>query len=125
MPSSRLHVIGGPVGGGLGGKVGSVHAPLAILGAMRSERPCTFLWDREEEMQVRTPRGAERWSVKDGVMQDGRIVARRMRGYFDSGASTRLTSSAVIACVGHPPGPCTIPNVGADVFCGFTNRTPA
>jgi aerobic-type carbon monoxide dehydrogenase small subunit (CoxS/CutS family) len=34
VPSSRLHFIGGTVGGGFGGKVDSVHEPLAILGAM-------------------------------------------------------------------------------------------
>jgi CO/xanthine dehydrogenase Mo-binding subunit len=124
-PSSRLHFIGGTVGGGFGGKVDSVHEPLAVLGAMLTGRPVKFMWDREEEMQVGAPRGAERWFVKDGVMRDGRIVARRFTGYFDSGAYTRLSSYAVIKAVGHLPGPYTIPNVHADVFCVFTNRTPA
>jgi CO/xanthine dehydrogenase Mo-binding subunit len=92
---------------------------------MLTGRPVKFMWDREEEMQVGAPRGAERWFVKDGVMRDGRIVARRLTGYFDSGAYTRLSSYAVIKAVGHLPGPYTIPNVHADVFCVFTNRTPA
>ena len=124
-PSSRLHFIGGTVGGGFGGKVDSVHEPLAVLGAMLTGRPVKFMWDREEEMQVGAPRGAERWYIKDGVMRDGRIVARKFTGYFDSGAYTRLTSYAVIKAVGHLPGPYTIPNVHADVYCVFTNRTPA
>lgn len=71
------------------------------------------------------PRGAERWYLKDGVMNDGRIVARKFIGYFDSGAYTRLSSYAIIKGVGHLPGPYTIPNVYADVYCVFTNRTPA
>jgi CO/xanthine dehydrogenase Mo-binding subunit len=125
LPSSRLHFIGGTVGGGFGGKVDSVHEPLAVLGAMLTGRPVKFMWDREEEMQVGGPRGAERWYIKDGVMRDGRIVARKFTGYFDSGAYTRLTSYAVIKAVGHLPGPYTIPNVHADVYCVFTNRTPA
>ncbi|MGQ0566840.1 MAG: xanthine dehydrogenase family protein molybdopterin-binding subunit [Gemmobacter sp.] len=125
MPSSRLHFIGGTVGGGFGGKVDSIHEPLAILGAMLTGRPVKYAWDREEEMQVGAPRGAERWYLKDGVMQDGRIVARQFRGYFDSGAYTRLSSYAIIKGVGHLPGPYTIPNVHADVFCVYTNRTPA
>jgi CO/xanthine dehydrogenase Mo-binding subunit len=125
LPSSRLHFIGGTVGGGFGGKVDSVHEPLAVLGAMLTGRPVKFMWDREEEMQVGAPRGAERWYIKDGVMRDGRIVARKFTGYFDSGAYTRLTSYAVIKAVGHLPGPYTIPNVHADVYCVFTNRTPA
>ena len=125
MPSSRLHFIGGTVGGGFGGKVDSIHEPMAILGAMLTGRPVKFMWDRVEEMQVGAPRGAELWFVKDGVMRDGRIIARQFTGYFDSGAYTRLSSYAVIKCVGHLPGPYTIPNVHANVYCVFTNRTPA
>ncbi|KIT16226.1 xanthine dehydrogenase family protein molybdopterin-binding subunit [Jannaschia aquimarina] len=125
LPSSRLHFIGGTVGGGFGGKVDSIHEPLAILGTMLTGQPCKSQWDREEEMQVGAPRGAERWYLTDGVMNDGRIVARKFTGYFDSGAYTRLTSYAVIKCAGHLPGPYTIPNVHADVYCVYTNRTPA
>ena len=125
MPSNRLHFVGGTVGGGFGGKVDSLHEPLAILGAMLTGRPCKYCWDREEEMQVGAPRGAERWYIKDGVMRDGRIVARKLIGYFDSGAYTRLSSYAIIKAVGHLPGPYTIPNVYADVYCVYTNRTPA
>jgi CO/xanthine dehydrogenase Mo-binding subunit len=125
MPSNRLHFIGGTVGGGFGGKVDSLHEPIAILGTMLTGRPCKFAWDREEEMQVGAPRGAERWYIKDGVARDGRILARKFTGYFDSGAYTRLSSYAIIKGVGHLPGPYTIPNVHADVYCVFTNRTPA
>lgn len=124
-PSSRLHFIGGTVGGGFGGKVDSIHEPLAILGAMLTGRPCKYAWDREEEMQVGAPRGAERWYIKDAVGKDGRITARKFIGYFDSGAYTRLSSYAIIKGVGHLPGPYTIPNVYADVYCVYTNRTPA
>ncbi|MEL7347835.1 MAG: molybdopterin cofactor-binding domain-containing protein [Pseudomonadota bacterium] len=125
MTSSRLHFIGGTVGGGFGGKVDSIHEPLAILGTLLTGRPCKCQWDREEEMQVGAPRGAERWYITDGVMKDGRIVARKFTGYFDSGAYTRLSSYAIIKGVGHLPGPYTIPNVYADVYCVYTNRTPA
>lgn len=125
MPSNRLHFIGGTVGGGFGGKVDSLHEPMAVLGTMLTGRPCKYIFDREEEMQVGAPRGAERWYLKDGVMNDGRIVARKFIGYFDSGAYTRLSSYAIIKGVGHLPGPYTIPNVYADVYCVFTNRTPA
>jgi hypothetical protein len=59
------------------------------------------------------------------VMRDGRIVARKIRAYFDSGAYTRLSSYAAVKCAAHLPGPYTIPNVYGDVYCVFTNRTPA
>jgi hypothetical protein len=125
LSSARLHFIGGTVGGGFGGKVDSITEPMAVLGAMLTGRPVKFQWDREEEMQVGAPRGAERWVVKDGVADDGRILARELTGYFDSGTYTRLSSYAVQKAVGHLPGPYAIPNVAANVFLVFTNRTPA
>ncbi|WP_083660601.1 xanthine dehydrogenase family protein molybdopterin-binding subunit [Acuticoccus yangtzensis] len=125
ISSARLHLIGGTVGGGFGGKVDSIHEPLAILGTVLTGRPCKAMFDREEEMQVGAPRGAERWYITDGVMNDGTLVARKFVGYFDAGAYTRLSSYAIIKGVGHLPGPYTIPNVYADVYCVFTNRTPA
>ena len=125
VSSARLHFIGGTVGGGFGGKVDSLHEPLAILGTMLTGRPVKYQFDRAEEMQVGAPRGAERWYIKTGTMADGRIVAMQLKGYFDAGATTRLSSYAIVKCVGHLPGPYTIPHVYADVYCVYTNRTPA
>lgn len=125
LPSSRLHFIGGTVGGGFGGKVDSHHEPLAILGSLLTGRPVKYQWDRAEEMQVGAPRGGERWRLKDGVMRDGRIVARSLTGFFDAGAYTRLSSYAVQKATGHLPGPYTIPNVASNVMCVYTNRTPS
>jgi len=125
MQSNQLHFIGGTVGGGFGGKVDTMTEPLCILAARLTGAPVRYRFSRHEEMQFGSPRGAERIYVKDGVMKDGRIVARLVRAYFDSGAYTRLSSYAVVKCVAHIPGPYTIPNVHADVFCVFTNRTPA
>jgi CO/xanthine dehydrogenase Mo-binding subunit len=125
VPSNRLHFVGGTVGGGFGGKVDSLTEPLAILGAMLTGRPIRYVLGREEEMQFGSPRGAERIYVKDAVMRDGRVTARKVTGYFDSGAYTRLSSYAVIKCAAHIPGPYTIPNVHADIYCVYTNRVPA
>ena len=40
-------------------------------------------------MQVSSPRAAERIYIKDGVMNDGRIVARKVTLYADAGAYSR------------------------------------
>ena len=125
MQSNQLHFVGGTVGGGFGGKVDTLTEPLAILAARLTGAAVRYRLSRHEEMQFGAPRGAERIYVKDGVMNDGRIVARKVRAYFDSGAYTRLSSYAAVKCAAHIPGPYTIPNVHADVYCVFTNRTPA
>jgi CO/xanthine dehydrogenase Mo-binding subunit len=125
LDSNRLHFIGGTVGGGFGGKVDSLTEPLSILGAMMTGRPVRYVLDREEEMLYGSPRGAERIYIKDGIMRDGRIVARHIRSYFDAGAYTRLSSYAAIKCTAHLPGPYTIPNVASDVHVAYTNRCPS
>jgi CO/xanthine dehydrogenase Mo-binding subunit len=125
LESNRLHFVGGTVGGGFGGKVDSLTEPLSILGAMITGQPVRYVLDREEEMLYGSPRGAERIYIKDGIMRDGRIVARRIRSYFDAGAYTRLSSYAAIKCTAHLPGPYTIPNVSADIYVAYTNRCPS
>ena len=125
VPSNRLHFVGGTVGGGFGGKVDSVHEPLALLGAMLTQRPVRSAYSRAEEMQVSSPRGAERFYVKDGVMEDGRIVARYVRIYFDAGAYSRLSPYGAVKAAAHMPGPYYIPNVWVDARCVYTNRTPS
>lgn len=125
LESNRLHFIGGTVGGGFGGKVDALTEPLAVLGAMLTGKPVRFVLDREEEMLYGSPRGAERIYIKDGLMRDGRIVARYVRSYFDAGAYTRLSSYAAIKCTAHLPGPYWIPNVASDVHVAYTNRCPS
>lgn len=125
VESNRLHFIGGTVGGGFGGKVDTLTEPLAVLGAMVTGRPVRFVLDREEEMLYGSPRGAERIYIKDGLMRDGRIVARYIRSYFDAGAYTRLSSYAAVKCTAHLPGPYWIPNVASDVHVAYTNRCPS
>jgi CO/xanthine dehydrogenase Mo-binding subunit len=122
---NKLHFVGGTVGGGFGGKVDSVCEPLAILGAMLTKKPVRYVLNRAEEMQISAPRSAELWEIKDAIAEDGKILARVFKGYFDAGAYTRLTSYGVVKCTGHLPGPYTIPAVKSDIWCVFTNRTPA
>jgi CO/xanthine dehydrogenase Mo-binding subunit len=125
LDSNRLHFIGGTVGGGFGGKVDTLTEPLAILGAMLTGRPVRYVLDREEEMLYGSPRGAERIYVKDGLMRDGRIIARHIRSYFDAGAYTRLSSYAAVKCTAHVPGPYWIPNCSSDIYVAYTNRCPS
>jgi CO/xanthine dehydrogenase Mo-binding subunit len=125
VPFQRLRVVGGTVGGGFGGKVDVIVEPIAILGAMLTDRPVKYAFSREEEMQVSSPRAAERITIKDGVMADGRIVARDVRILVDAGAYNRHSPYGTIKAAAHMPGPYTIPNVTINSYCVYTNRTPS
>jgi CO/xanthine dehydrogenase Mo-binding subunit len=92
---------------------------------MLTNRPVKYAYSREEEMQVSSPRAAERIYIKDGVMKDGRIVARQVRLYVDAGAYSRHSPYGTTKAAAHMAGPYTIPNVHVDAHCVYTNRTPS
>jgi CO/xanthine dehydrogenase Mo-binding subunit len=125
VPGNRLHFVGGTVGGGFGGKVDVIVEPLATLAAMRTDRPVKYAYSRSEEMQVSSTRSAWRVRVKDGVLRDGRIVARQVTSYADSGAYSRQTPYALTKHAANAAGPYAIPNVSIDAYCVYTNRVPS
>ncbi len=124
VPGNRLRFIGGTVGGGFGGKVDVIVEPLATLGAMKTGRPVRYVYSRSEEMQVSSTRSAWTIRIKDGVMADGRLVARQVTSYADCGAYSRQTPYALTKHAANAAGPYLIPNVSIDAYCVYTNRTP-
>src|SRR3954452_13056723 len=125
LPFNKLRVKGGTVGGGFGGKVDVIVEPIACIAAMATNKPVKYVYSREEEMQVSSPRASERIYIKDGVVADGRIVARQVRLYVDAGAYSRHSPYGTTKAAAHMPGPYAIPNVHVDAHCVYTNRTPS
>jgi CO/xanthine dehydrogenase Mo-binding subunit len=125
VPFGKLRVVGGTVGGGFGGKVDVMVEPIACIAAMQTGKPVKYVYGRAEEMQVSSPRAAERIYIKDGVMADGTIVARKVTLYVDAGAYSRHSPYGTTKAAAHMPGPYTIPNVWVDAHCVYTNRTPS
>jgi CO/xanthine dehydrogenase Mo-binding subunit len=125
VPFNKLRLVGGTVGGGFGGKVDVIVEPIAALGAMLTNRPVKYAYSRAEEMQVSSPRASERIYIKDGVMEGGRIIARKIRFYVDAGAYCRHSTYGTTKAAAHMPGPYSIPNVHVDGYCVYTNRTPS
>ena len=125
VPTAKLRVIGGTVGGGFGGKVDVMVEPIACIAAMLTNRPVKFVYDRAEEMQISSPRAAERIHIKDGVTNDGRILARKITLFVDAGAYSRHSPYGTTKAAAHMPGPYTIANVWVDCHCVYTHRTPS
>jgi CO/xanthine dehydrogenase Mo-binding subunit len=125
VPFNKLHFKGGTVGGGFGGKVDVITEPIAALATLKTGRPVRYLYSRAEEMQVSSPRGAWRIKLKDGIMKDGKIVARQVTSYADAGAYNRHTPYAVTKHAANVSGPYDIPNVSINAHCVFTNKTPS
>jgi CO/xanthine dehydrogenase Mo-binding subunit len=125
VPFGKLRVVGGTVGGGFGGKVDVMVEPIACIAAMKTGKPVKYVYGRAEEMQVSSPRAAERIYIRDGVMADGTIVARKVTLYVDAGAYSRHSPYGTTKASAHMPGPYSIPNVWVDAHCVYTNRTPS
>jgi CO/xanthine dehydrogenase Mo-binding subunit len=125
VPSNRLRMLGGTVGGGFGGKVDVITEPVTCIAAMKTGRPVKWRWTREEEFRDSSTRSAVKMAYKDGVMKDGRIVARKVRSLEDAGAYHRHSPYGVQKHMANLPGPYTIPNVWVDAYCVYTNRQPA
>jgi CO/xanthine dehydrogenase Mo-binding subunit len=124
IPFQKLHFVGGTVGGGFGGKVDVIVEPIATLAAMKTGRPVKYRFTRTEEMRVSSSRSAWRMYYKDGVKKDGRIIARKVTSYADSGAYNRHTPYACTKHAANVAGPYRIPNVWIDVHCVYTNHQP-
>jgi len=125
VPFGKLRVVGGTVGGGFGGKVDVMVEPIACIAAMKTNKPVKYVYGRAEEMQVSSPRAAERIHIKDGVAADGTILARKVTLYVDAGAYSRHSPYGTTKASAHMPGPYNIPNVWVDAHCVYTNRTPS
>lgn len=124
-PQSMVHMMGGVVGGGFGSK-NDPHADLicAVLSLYTDTRPVKWLWTREEEFVASTHRGAMHMYFKDGVMKDGRIIARQVRSIRDGGGYI-LTNDYVGSKHAYGvAGPYNIPNVKVDTYVILTNKRP-
>jgi CO/xanthine dehydrogenase Mo-binding subunit len=124
-PFQRFRVIGGTVGGGFGGKVDVITEPIACIAADVTGRPVKYVYSRAEEMQVSSPRAAERIVIKDGVNGDGQILARKVTIRVDAGAYSRHSPYGTTKAAAHMPGPYSVPNVWVDAQCVYTNRPPS
>ena len=125
LEPSRLHFIGGTVGGGFGGKVDVITEPLTCLAALKTGRPVRYVFTREEEMRVSSTRSGNRIKIVDGVMNDGKIVSREVTSWHDAGAYSRHSPYGATKHAANVCGPYTIPNVSIDVHCVYTNRQPS
>ncbi|MBX3065250.1 MAG: xanthine dehydrogenase family protein molybdopterin-binding subunit [Anaerolineae bacterium] len=125
MPDYKLRMVGGTVGGGFGGKVDVITEPICCIAAIKTGRPIKWRWTREEEMRFSSTRAAVKMQYIDGVMNDGRIVARKVRSLQDAGAYHRHSPYGATKHMANLPGPYNIPNVWVDVYCVYTNRQPA
>jgi CO/xanthine dehydrogenase Mo-binding subunit len=124
VPASRVRVIVPAIGGAFGGKGHAKLEPLAALLSWLAGRPVRIRLDRSEEFVTLTKHAA-RIRMRTGVCQDGRITAREVESWFDTGAyadiGPRVASYGGVGM----GGPYAIDHVAVDARAIYTNRPPA
>ena len=112
----------GQGGGGFGGK-NDIHTDhIAGLAALKFRKPVKFRETCREDLRYSTKRGPWVFEYRDGVKRDGRIVARHIREYHDTGAYAGMSPYATEKCGMFAAGPYGIPNILVEAKTIFTNK---
>lgn len=125
IPMNQINMIGGTVGGGFGGRNDVTSDHITALLALKTQRPCKWLWTREEEMLCSQIRGAWQFHIKAGIKKDATITALQINTIHDTGAYAGFGPYAVDKSCFTIAGPYSIPNVWIDGYCVFTNKAIA
>src|SRR6185503_7862467 len=124
LPLNKIRVIVPYVGGGYGGKLAVKTEPLAAALAWKAKRPVRLAHTIEESFKT-VSRHPARVTIKTGVMNDGKLVARQCLIYMETGAyadaGPRVTQKAGYRCF----GPYRLPHMQTDAYTVYTNTVPA
>ncbi len=123
IPMSDIRIIVPYVGGGFGAKHAVKVEQYAVALAIKAgNRPVRIALTRAEEFGASLVRQPTIIDIKTGATRDGRILARKIRIVWNTGAYADL-SPAVSRNAGFAAGgPYTIPHVWVDSYCVYTNN---
>ena len=126
LPMHKVNVIQTAVGGGFGCKIsGNIEIRAAALAKKCRNRPVKMVMTREEEWETVYTRSALIGFYKTGVNKDGKIIARKVTLFWDSGAYADYEVSVARSAGYMSAGPYDIPNVCIDSYAVYTNKLAA
>lgn len=126
IPASRIRIIKPRIGGGFGGKQTGVTEVFSAIVTLKTGKPATLIYDRQETFSCTSSRHAMRLTVRIGADKQGYIRALDIQGLSDTGAYGEHAST-VFMVVGQK----TLPlynKTNAVRFVGnvvYTNKMPA
>lgn len=112
-------------GGGFGGKLDLSVQPFLAIAAWALGEPVRIVYDRIESMASTTKRHPARMRVEAAADADGRLLAVRFRGLFDTGAYASWGPTVAGRVPLHASGPYRLAQVDAEALAVYTNNTPA
>ncbi len=86
IPQSKVTINTTEIGGGFGGKIDGLYAPIAALLAKKARRPVQLVLTRHEELLAADPAPSSIVRLKMGARRDGRLTAIEGDILVDAGA---------------------------------------
>jgi len=86
IPQTSITLNSTEIGGGFGGKVEGIFAPIAVLLARKARRPVKLVLTRKEELMGSNPAPHSIIRVKTGATKDGTLTALDAEILVDAGA---------------------------------------
>ncbi len=123
LPPSKIRVIASYyIGGGFGSKVTLYTEPIAVVLAIKTQRPVRLAYTREEMFASGGTRVPFVIHIKDGVKRNGSIIARKMMMLLDMGAYAGsgpfITRNSIYGIVAGY----RLPNLKVDAYAVYTNQ---
>ncbi len=124
VPLGRVRITVPFLGGGFGSKSYTKMEPITVALARKAGRPVRIV-NRVDESMVTTRRHNVQARVRTAATKDGRLLARDVQAWFDTGAyadnGPRVTATGGDAA----PGPYRWSAVRVDAGCVYTNTAPS
>ena len=119
-----LHVFTERVGGGFGGKQEMISEDLCLLATIKTGRPTTWEWSREDQFIGASTRHQMTTRVKLGAKRDGTLTAIEVRVVSNTGAYGNHAGETLAAALGSPMCAYRCDNKKAVGFAVYTNMIP-
>ncbi|GAA1097854.1 molybdopterin-dependent oxidoreductase [Kitasatospora arboriphila] len=125
LPTEKVRVVAGRVGGGFGGKQEMLTEDVAVLAAMRLHRPVKLEFTRAEQFHGATTRHPFTITVKVGARADGTLTALQLRVVANTGAYGNHGPAVMYHSIGESMGVYRAPHKKVDAYSVYTNGVPA
>jgi len=126
LPQENIRINLTPIGGDFGGKGSLMDLPLSYHLARVTGRPVKMVMSYTEELMAGNPRHPSVITLRTGVTQDGRIVARRVLAWYNGGAYAAFKPTPSVNLLGASMGAGVyrIPHLLIESLCLYTNNVP-
>ena len=122
VSQNRVRLVGAEVGGAFGGKISLMDEAAAACLARKAGRPVRIVMTRHEDFLCGEPRSGFHLTVKTGVTEDMRLLARTMEIVLDSGAFARAGVLMSASVPTFAEGPYAIEHLRVHSRCMYTNK---